>query len=463
MTNFIFSRRDIQQRINRLSSTVTADQLEVMVAKLNTPGRNRLPTMWEVLVLDALAQEGALRHELPLSSGSKPDFELTYQSSGGHALLVIGDVLTVSDTGLKELNPVDVLFEQTPAIANKHGVDPNRISYKIDGQQVGRHGDARMQLGLPKRGELIALLNGEVSGWLRKVGRNPDSPSQFQPSQEGLTFTISYDPTGRSRSGSYLSYDVAASREKNPLYKALRDKKIQLEGASEDAIKLLIACDGGCAVLRSNTSSFRAPGTYNASQIADHFLNKHSGIDAILLITVEEQRSPFDPKTSRRLRFDLRVDAETAPAQPLPLVYRLLDELARKSIHHFPAPQRVPYNAIRRCQEPGLGHSQMGVYRMADKGLKGRTVSISARGLLELLSGRISSEQFKQAHRWDSAMPGWNPFANALAEGRMIADVKIEAMDDLDDDWLTLEFGEVDAAVAPFSTPSTDTKLQHQE
>lgn len=463
MTNFIFSRRDIQIRINRLYDSVTPEQLSSMATKLNTPGKNRLPAMWEVIVLDALAQEGRLRHEIPLASGRKPDFELSYLSPKWHPLLVVGDVLTVSDTGLSEQNPVDVLFEQAPVVAKKHGVNPERISYKIEGRRVGRYGDARMQLGLPKRGELIALLNGEISDWLREISKNPNLPSKFQPSQEGLTFTISYDPTGKSRSGSYLCYDVAASREKNPLYKALRDKKSQLEGAPDEAVRLLIACDGGSALLRNNTSSFRSPGTYSASQIADHFLNKHSGVDAVLLITVEEKRSPLDPKTNRRLRFDLRVSTEISLGQPNAPFHMLLDEFIRGSIGHFPAPQRAPYNAIRRCREPGLGRSQMGAYRMTDKGLKERTVSISARGFLELLSGVVSPEQFKQAHLWGSSMPGWNPFANALAEGRTIAKVTIEEMEGLDDDWITIQFGEVDAAVAPFSTPSTDAKPQSQE
>lgn len=456
MTNFIFSRRDIQSRINRLSSVMTGGQLVDMVAKLNTPGKSRLPAMWEVVVLDALAQEGRLRHEIPLPSGRRPDFELSCLSREKEPLLVVGDVLTISDTGLDEQNPVDVLFEQIPIIAAKHGVNPERIGFNIEGRRVGPYGDARMQLGLPKRRELIALLHREISDWLREVGKHPEVPSQFQPSQQDVTLSVSYDPARKFLSGSHLSYDVAASREKNPLYKALRDKRAQLDGAPDGAVRLLVACDGDCDLLRSGASRFNAPGTYSAAQITDHFLNKHSGVDAVLLITVEERHKPLDPRTRRQLLFDLRIRTRAPPNRPSPTSYAPLQELLQRAFKHFPAPQRAPYNAIRRCHEPGWGYSQMGAYQMADKGFREMTVSLSARGLMELLSGIVSPQEFKQAHRWGSTMPGWNPFANALAEGRTIASAKIEEIEGMDDDWITLQFSEPDAAVAPFSAPSQD-------
>ena len=64
----------------------------------------------------------------------------------------------------------------------------------------------------------------------------------------------------------------------------------------------------------------------------------------------------------------------------------------------------------------------MGAYQMADKGLREMTVSLSARGLMELLSGIVSPQEFKQAHRWGSNMPGWNPFANCGCRGIVITE-----------------------------------------
>ena len=66
MSSFIFARRDLQRAIDRL----------------NRPGEQRLPTMWEAVMLDALTTIGTLRYEIVLSNGRRPDFELTVPGPG---------------------------------------------------------------------------------------------------------------------------------------------------------------------------------------------------------------------------------------------------------------------------------------------------------------------------------------------------------------------------------------------
>ena len=80
-------------------------------------------------------------------------------------------------------------------------------------------------------------------------------------------------------------------------------------------------------------------------------------------------------------------------------------------------------------------------------------IRISARGLLELLSGKISQERFFTLHQW---VPMENPLHAQLSQGRLITEITIEkgAGEERDDDWLTIRFGERDPAVAPFITPS---------
>ncbi|WP_369975464.1 hypothetical protein [Xanthomonas bundabergensis] len=450
MTNFIFARRDLQKRIDRLKRVLSEGQIVEIVNRLNTPGWNRLPAMWEIVVLDAFSQEAKLRHEVPLPSGRRPDLELTYFSPNGEVLLVVGDVLAVSDKGLDEQNPVDVLFEKVPEIARKHGVDPVKLSYKVEGERIGRYGDGRMQLALPKRGELIELLRAEVAAWLHGVRQAPEEQHVYKPVDESLRFSIAYDPSASSVTGSYLSYDVAASREKNPLYKALKAKKDQLIGAPEQALKLLVACDGDSALLHNISSSSRTPGTYSALQIVDHFLSKHSGIDAVALISVEERRTALDPKTYRKLRFNVSVKGRELPDDKFSKNYALLDELMRGAMKHFPAPQKAPYNAIRRCLEPGVGHSQMGAYQLTVEGGNVSKVSISSRGLMGLISGAVTQNEFIIAHERPGSPSIASYFSDALAQGRMIVGIEIEEMDGLDDDYFTIHFGDADAAISPF-------------
>ncbi|XQA66836.1 hypothetical protein ACM9XC_05700 [Xanthomonas sacchari] len=450
MTNFVFARRDLQKRIDRLKGVLSENQIVEIVSRLNAPGWNRLPAMWEVVVLDAFSQEAKLRHEVPLPSGRRPDLELTYSSPNGEVLLVAGDVLAVSDKGLDEQNPVDVLFETAPEIARKHGVDPVKLSYKVEGERIGRYGDGRMQLALPNRGELIELLRAEVAAWLHGVRQAPQEQHVYKPVDESLRFSIVYDPSASSVTGSYLSYEVAASREKNPLYKALKAKKDQLIGTPEQALKILIACDGDSALLRNISSSPRRPGTYSAVQIVDHFLSKHSGIDAVALISIDERRNFPDPTVHRKLRFDVRVKELGLPGDDIAKRCALLDELLRAAIKHFPAPQTAPYNAIRRCLEPGVGHSQMGAYQLTVEDGNVSKVSVSSRGLMGLISGAVTQKEFIIAHERPGSPSIASYFSDALAQGRMIVGIEMEEMDGLDDDYFTIHFGDADAAISPF-------------
>lgn len=447
---FIFSRRDIQERIERLSKILREDQVSALINRLNKPDKNRLPAMWEVVVLGALSHEGELEHEACLPSGKRPDIDLSHISSSGQPLRIIGDILTVSDAGLHEQNPVDLLFEYGPKLAKKFGLGQSSLSFRIEGGRDGKYGDGRMRLALPKRGQLIELLHGEVTAWLREVSKQPGKHCVFRPKNTEIGLTITYDPTAKTQSGSYLSYDVAASLEKNPIYKALRDKKDQLSGAQEGAIKLLIVCDGGSSLLRSG-STFRAPGNYGVLQIVDHFLTKHSGVDAVLLIAVEEKHSFLPPRISRSLKLDLRVTAAHR-GPPISAQCGVLDALLSRAAARLPQPQFSAYNAAKWCLNPGTGRSRMGDYRISYEGSK-RMVEISARGLMELLAGAVSLEEFEQAHRWGLSGGHVNPFNAALEDGRSLACVGVQKREGVDDDWIRFEFGEVDAAISPFFLP----------
>ena len=84
---------------------------------------------------------------------------------------------------------------------------------------------------------------------------------------------------------------------------------------------------------------------------------------------------------------------------------------------------------------------------MKFNGTESMTVSISARGLMELLAGVVSHADFIKAHPWEE---GRNYFADALSAGRPIVSMIVEENPGADDDFVTIEFGEIDAAIAPF-------------
>ncbi len=446
MTNFIFARRDLQPCIDRLSKVLDTTQLSDLIKRLNTQDKSRLPAMWELVMLDALSRTGDLRHEVALPSGRKPDFEVTYRSATDETLVVIGDVVTVSDAGLEEQNPIRVLFEEGPRIARRVGLDPNHLGYRVDGDWTGRHGDQRVKLQLPAKGPLIDLMNGPVKAWMASIQSQGFTKATYEYDQDGNKFTIEYDQSQRYHSGSYTSYNVAASIEKNPLYKALKAKRDQLDGAAAGLIRLIIVCDGDCAVLGVVPLS-TGHSNYSAKQIASHFLNKSSAIDAVLLVTVDAVRTSFMSETKYKLRFDLEVAEKVVAGGIMSKNTKLLDQLLRQTAHHLPAPHQMPINAARRCRDSAVSRNHNGAYKMDSN-----RFSISARGLLDLLSGTISSEKYHAEQPWEEGRIG-NIFKIMKDEGRSISSAQIEPMKAADDDWITFEFGEPDPAAAPFVNP----------
>lgn len=444
MTNFIFSRRDLQRSINRLANVLEPHDLQKIVAALNRQDRERLPKMWELVVLDALSQVAPLRHEVELPSGRKPDFELSVVRPSGELLLIVGDVATVSDAGLDEQNPIDVLFREGPRIARRVGLEPNHLGYTVDGDRSGRPGDARVKLQLPPKGKLLEVLNGPVKEWMKNVKAQGVKTSSYEYDNEGFKFTVKYNQSQQYHSGSFTSYDVAASLEKNPLYKALRSKRDQIDSAPTGSLRLIVVCDGDSAVL-SRTALSSGNGTYSAKQITSHFLNKTSGIDAVLLCTVDDVGTRFSGH-NYQLRFDLEVADKAIAAEHMSSATKELGGLLRQAATLFPKPYQMPVNAAMRCRDSAVSRSHNGAYCMQSDRIK-----ISARGLLELLAGKITLEKYHADHPWGNGEMG-NVFELAQREGRSISLAQIEPMEYPDDDWVAFEFGEPDPAASPFIT-----------
>lgn len=401
--------------------------------------------MWEMVVLDALSQVAPLRHEVELPSGRKPDFELSVVRSSGELLLIVGDIATVSDAGLDEQNPIDVLFREGPRIARRVGLEPNHLGYTVDGDRSGRHGDARIKLQLPPKGKLLEVLNGPVKEWMKSVKAQGVKTASYEYDEEGFKFIIKYDQSQQYHSGSYTSYDIAASKEKNPLYKALKSKRDQLEGAPEASLRLIVVCDGDSAVLNRSGLSVGS-GSYSAKEITSHFLNKTSSIDAVLLCTVDDIGTRFS-EHNYQLRFDLEVADKTTSAEHMSGTDNELNELLRRAETFFPKPYQMPVNAAMRCRDSTVSRSHNGAYCMQSDRIK-----ISARGLLELLAGKITLEKYHADHPWGDGQMG-NMFELVQREGRSISLAQIEPMEYPDDDWIVFEFGEPDPAASPFIIP----------
>lgn len=445
MSNFVFSRRALQRLIDDLAPVLEGAQLQAIVDRLNGRDESRLHAMWEAVFLAVLSRMGPLRHEVALPSGRAPDFEVDL---GG--FMLIGDVRTVSDSGLDKNNPIDLLSDEIRRLAGKHRLPPNGFYYDVRGEMIGRHGNARQRLLLPARGDLQRVIREDVEPFIRNLGSSPDAAAESVFQGEGYAFTIKYDPGQRFGGGGHAAYDVAASRTKNPLYNALQSKADQLRTAPEDSVRLIIACDADSATLR-RSALMRSPGTFTAREIAEDFLRQYSSIDLVLLVTVDEATGGFLPKAELKMKYDLV--ARRPQKRSVRLTYERLKEIEerlQKALVDVPQPLQTPYNSVLRLRETAAGPDMIGGYQ-----IEGRRMTLSARAVQRLLAGQITPEEFARAHDWDEPGRMPNPFRAALQRGHMIKSVKVESAGDQDDDWLQFEFGP-DPAQGPFRAPAAD-------
>ena len=448
MSNFVFSRRSLQQSINRLALTLGHDQLASLVDRLNRVDDARLPAMWELVMLDALAGVGVLRHEIALLNGRRPDIELTVTPKNGEPFMIIGDVATVSDTGLDAQNPVGALSAELNRLVTKAGLNPNYFGYNVRGDREGKYEDGRIKLLLPIKAKLFALMRKEVTPWLLRIKDAPHQSSSLNQVGPDASFSLTYDPTQRYARGGHPSYEVAASRDKNPLYHALKGKVDQLKQAPPTALRLIIVCDGDCALLRQS-SLMRTTGTFSAREVAENFLRKNSSIDAVLLVAIDEERQILESKTTYRMKYDLAIAPSQARSSRMtPMSIVALEAVLREAIQRISQPVLSAYNAAGRCRTENFGPDMIGGYKMNKD-----SVSLSSRALQRLLSGEISSDDFLETHGWGNGSVIKNPFSRAMESGQMISKVEVKSADKNDDDWLTFSFGQFDPAVAPFSVP----------
>lgn len=206
--------------------------------------------MWEVAILSALSNAGALQHEEALANGRCPDISWKIDQPGEGGFTVIGDITTISDDGLEDQNPFKFLSREIVRLASKYGLRPGSFWIDVRGETVGQPHKSKMRLMLPEKSALSNFIKTELEPWIQKIKSNSTTKSVFDHPEDSIGLTIIYDPDWKNGGGSYASYTVATSKSTNPLFSALKGKVKQLNGAPDDAVRIIFACDGGCDLIR---------------------------------------------------------------------------------------------------------------------------------------------------------------------------------------------------------------------
>ena len=416
------------------------DATSKLAVRMNDPGKDRLAVMWEVVVLHALSKLGTLQHEIPLSSGRKPDVNF----SDGH-LLITADIRAVSDESLHEQNPVQELSDLIEKEKTRLGLAIGGLKLKIESSTEHSSRGRKVVLRIPERKRLSMFVRDKVVPELKRQIREGIRSPSFTVDDGTTLIHVLIDPDESPYSStSYASYDQPLVRDRNPLYNALHDKaKKQLRNAP--GLVGVIVGDGDSKTLADPMSG---SGAITGRAIAEEFLRQHTSIHFVLLLSVREQQHvwPRVHDQKRWLSAEVVYSKSSSPPPELEVLFHRMMEL-------LPEPVVMPINAARRAREQGYGLGHHGGYKVS-----GNRVKSSAREVLEVLAGRCTVDEING--KYDelthgrsagppNSMPRWIELY--LGQGRMPTKISVIKTDEnQSDDWIEFEFGPPDPAITPF-------------
>jgi hypothetical protein len=436
----IFSKRTLQRLINENSRFLTKEQLLKHINGLNKSNEDSINFEWEVVLLNAFNKLGKLSHEPTLAG--KRRLDLLFGHSTGTELLA--DIATVSDRGFEAENPLEPFLSELTRMRNKYGLKQGSFSWKIEGQREGPFRDQKMKLNLPPRREIHKVFDGGFHQFMKKIKLTPILPRSLIIRTSDANISINYNPGGKYSSGSYPAYTVAYSITRNPVYNALKRKSNQLKQSGYRGYRAILLCDGGCHLFRDKLYS---PDTFRMSDIICKFLRDTSSIDLILTFSIQSRLKPFYSGTELYSEIQFFTNSGTLTT--------FADQLSNELKSLIPKPVLDATNGVNHLKGK---HRKEGLSHYGGWQMSGNTIRISARALLDLLAGRVSQKKFFEDHKLtptETHKDAVNYFERSLKQGRLIDGIKLERSIDEDDDWIVIQFGNPDPAIARLVLPKT--------
>jgi hypothetical protein len=421
---------------------VHGDLLIKQKNRLNRNNFQSLDTEWEVAVLNAFGKLGIVQHEPQLGGSTTPDVFFT--SPYDDSLTFVADVRCVSDDGFEKNTPVKAFEIELQERIRKAGI-PGGFHVSLG----MRMANGRSFVALPKRGEFHKrIFNYAFKRFLNQVAANLEGPRTFEINDEQVEIKLAYDPARRGYFGSnFPLYNLVRSKDNNPVFNALKEKVPQLKKTGYHGIKGVILCNGGTDMF-SNTPHSGWQKFYTAEEAAWDFLRQYSSIDFVMLLSAEwtKKRTSFDEGSWRHIETSLLLSDFNERVIPGPILEALINLKSQ-----FPEPENTSSGAretIRNGFDPTEFQPLTG--GMVD----GKHISVSANGVLALLAGYITPEQFWEKLGQKPPIPGEEPnnmFARRIQNHERIARITItdRASDDSD---LVFEF-EHDPGTSPFRVP----------
>lgn len=415
--------------VNENALSLTRKQTKNHVDRLND---GDIGAEWEVVVLNVFGKLGNVVHE-PTIPNSKKKIDIKFDSEIDD-LNFIADVTTVSDEGIDVINPMRQFDDRMSAICLKHNLR-GAWRYDIGGnsEEVNRNqGSPRLLLPPLSRFDAEIFDTADFVNFIDRIKECPAKPDSLRIAKLGVDLAISYAPSDRWTTLWNPALDYKALSDRGILG-ALQRKYSQVSSIAYTGFRGIILCDGGCDYLYERA----APAVeQKRNSVIWDFLDDHSGIEFVLVLSVE-----WHPSGNKECEVVARLfDRRDTDKRVCDFFNKVIGKLSVL----FPIPHSDPANAVSFLRavkhiRPHEGQTFWGGFQADSNSLR-----ISSRSLLYLMTGRLSQSDFLSAY---------GLIAEYANKGRLFSGIKIETIDENDDDWLEITFSKPDPAVCPFRVP----------
>jgi len=413
-------------------------QIEQHIKRLNRGDGRSVSAEWEVVLANCFSKLGNVEYEPNLGGPSHPDLLISVPGVDPF----VAEIVSVSDAGYENANPVRYFETAFERLARKKGMGLGGFDFRFGGNDVGVFREQKTQILLPPKSDIDSFVEGTFCNFLDDIAREPEKTHRHSYRDSRTDITVTYDPSDRGTSGSgHPSYTTLKAREANTLYKALARKANRLKQSAYSGPKGIIVCDGGASYLYNIFGSATSIGI---REIIGNFFRKHLSVSFVMVVRTQSRDSSLRREVMQLSR-DIFLngylpDTPNGPA---------LTEILSKSVDIAPRPLRLAINSWQQVPHRYrlLANSHYGGVTLGSSRMK-----ISARTVQALLVGELSQGDFRSGHE-DLVQC----LKRTLEQGRSITAASVEVSTDEDDDWLVLEFGEPDPAHHPFINPGPKT------
>ena len=173
----IFSRRQIQTKIDSLSEIIPRKKLQRLVKHLNLEYSQKkseqyveaLSAEWEIVLVDAFAKAGSIQYERRASNGKEPD--IYFRSD---KIMFLGDIFAVSDESQKSKNPINLFHETIYNLWIETGLESGGLKWEVEALELARPNPTTPPSDKPRK---IVVYNHKVIN--RSIPRLLLPPEEF--------------------------------------------------------------------------------------------------------------------------------------------------------------------------------------------------------------------------------------------------------------------------------------------